>query len=71
MSAQAMQFYYLLVIKHDFGLILLAYGFLKSDCVSVQKEYCFTCAHCVHSILYLPFSFIQRLILTDSPLSVI
>lgn len=39
--------------------------------VSVQKEYCFTCAHCVHSILYLPFSFIQRLILTDSPLSVI
>lgn len=49
----------------------MACGFLKSDCVSMQKQYCFTCSGCVLCILYLPFSFIQWLILTDSPLSVI
>lgn len=71
MSAQTVQFYHLFMTKHEFGLVLMAYGFLKSDCVSMQKEHHFTCTHCVHSILYLPFSFIQWLILTDSPLSVI
>lgn len=57
--------------KHKFELILLPCGFLKSYCVSMHKEYCFTWSGCVLSILYLPFSFIQWLILTDSPLSVI
>lgn len=56
---------------HKFGLTLMAYGFLKCDCVIMQKKYCFTCTRCVHSILYLPFSFIRQLILADSPLSVI
>lgn len=70
-SAQARQLYHLFATKHKLGLKLTAYGFLQSDRVSMQKEYCFTCAGCVRRILYLPFSFIQRLTLTDSPLSVI
>ncbi len=71
MSAQAMQLYHIFVTKYNFALILMACSFLKSDCVSVQKEHCFTCTRCARSIFYLPFSFIQWLILTDSPLSVI
>lgn len=57
--------------KHTFGLVPVACGFLASDCLCMRKEYRFTCTHCVHGILYLPPSFIQRLILTDSLLSVI
>lgn len=57
--------------KHTFGLVAVACGFLASDCVCMRKEYRFTCTHRVHGILYLPSSFIQRPILTDSLLSVI
>lgn len=57
-------------ITHSW-LMLMAYGSLKSECISMQQECCSTCARCVLSILYLYLSFFHQLILTGSPLSVI
>ncbi len=69
MSAQAVQFNHLFMTKPLVSLV--GYGSFKADRVSMQNEYSCTCTCCVHSILILQFSFIQRLILTDSSLSVI
>lgn len=48
----------------------MACGFLKHECVIMQKEKCCTFIVGVRSILYLPASFIHCL-LSDNPLSVI
>lgn len=49
----------------------MAWGFLKDDCVTLRKRSHFTWAGGVHCILYLHLSFIQQLVLSDIPWSVI